>query len=77
MKLDKEDLADEDIADDLRELNGSISSSFDIYIDFLNAYLQVHRHISRLSVIVLIATNRFRPPMKPHAILRNLTVPKD
>lgn len=41
--LKKEDLADEDIADDLRELNSSISSFFDIYIDFLNAYLQVHQ----------------------------------
>lgn len=33
--LKKEDLADEDIANDLRELNGSISSFFDIYIDFI------------------------------------------
>ncbi len=41
--LKKDDLADEDIADDLRELNTSISSFFDIYIDFLNAYLQVHQ----------------------------------
>lgn len=39
----KDDLADEDIADDLRELNGSIDSFFDIYIDFLTAYLQVHQ----------------------------------
>lgn len=30
--LKKEDLADEDIADDLRELNSSIDSFFDIYI---------------------------------------------
>ncbi len=43
LPLDKEDLADEDIADDLRELNGSISSFFDIYIGFLNAYLQVQQ----------------------------------
>ncbi len=34
LPLDKEDLADEDIADDLRELNSSISSFFDIYIVF-------------------------------------------
>lgn len=41
--LKKDDLADEDIADDLRELNGRIDSFFDIYIDFLTAYLQVHQ----------------------------------
>lgn len=41
--LKKEDLADEDIADDLRKLNSSIDSFFDIYIDFLNANLQVHQ----------------------------------
>ncbi len=41
--LKKDDLADEDIADDLRELNSSIDSFFDIYIDFLTAYLQVHQ----------------------------------
>ncbi len=43
LPLDKDDLADEDIADDLRELNGSIDSFFDIYIDFLTAYLQVYQ----------------------------------
>ncbi|MCI8605057.1 MAG: hypothetical protein HFE79_13095 [Ruminiclostridium sp.] len=41
--LKKDDLADEDVADDLRELNSSIDSFFDIYIDFLTAYLQVHQ----------------------------------
>lgn len=41
--IKKDDLADEDIADDLRELNSSIDSFFDIYIDLLNAYLQVHQ----------------------------------
>lgn len=40
--LRKDDLADEDIADDLRDLNESISSFFDMYINFLNAYIQVH-----------------------------------
>lgn len=43
MKLDKDDLSAEDITDDLRELNNSISSFFDIYIDFPNAHLQVHQ----------------------------------
>lgn len=41
LPLDKFDLEDEDIADDLRELNGSISAFFDIYLNFLNAYTQV------------------------------------
>lgn len=36
--LKKDDLADEDTADDLRELNANISSFFDMYIGFLNAY---------------------------------------
>ncbi len=43
LPLDKEDLSDEDIVDDLHELNSSISSFFDIYIGFLNAYLQVQQ----------------------------------
>ncbi len=43
LPLDKDDLADEDIADDLRDLNNSIFSFFDIYINFLNAYLQVQQ----------------------------------
>ena len=43
LPLGKDDLADEDVADDLRELNSSIDSFFDIYIDFLTAYLQVHQ----------------------------------
>lgn len=43
LPLDKKDLADEDIADDLRELNGSISAFFDHYIGFLNAYIQVQQ----------------------------------
>lgn len=41
--LKKDDLADEDVVDDLRELNSSIDSFFDIYIDFLTAYIQVHQ----------------------------------
>jgi len=41
--LDKKDLADEYIVDDLRELNSSISAFFDHYIDFLNSYLQVQQ----------------------------------
>ncbi len=43
LPLDKKDLVGEDIADDLRELNSSFSSFFDIYIGFLNAYLQVQQ----------------------------------
>lgn len=43
LPLDKDDLADEDIADDLRDLNSSIFGFFDIYIGFLNAYLQVQQ----------------------------------
>lgn len=43
LPLDKDDLADEDIADDLRDLNSSISGFIDIYIGFLNAYLQVQQ----------------------------------
>ncbi|MDE7362644.1 MAG: hypothetical protein K2N38_12005 [Oscillospiraceae bacterium] len=41
--LDKSDLEDEDVADDLRELNRTLSSFFDIYLKFLNAYLQIQR----------------------------------
>ncbi len=41
--LKKDDLADEDVVDDPRELNSSIDSFFDIYIDFLTAYIQVHQ----------------------------------
>ncbi len=43
LPLDKKNLADEDFADDLRELNSSISAFFDQYIDFLNAYIQVQQ----------------------------------
>lgn len=41
--IKKDNLADENIADDLCELNSSIDSFFNIYINFLNAYLQVHQ----------------------------------
>ncbi len=43
LPLDKDDLADEDVADDLRELK-AVLILFSIYnIDFLSAYLQVHQ----------------------------------
>ena len=41
--LSESDLEDKYMADELREVNRNISSFFDIYIKFLNAYLQVHQ----------------------------------
>ncbi len=43
LPLDKKDLTDEDIDDDLREQNNSISTCFDHYIACLNAYIQVQK----------------------------------
>lgn len=77
MKLDKDDLSAEGITDDLRELNSSISSFFDICIDFPNAHLQVHQTYNLLFTIGLTTINNFLIPMKPRVILQNLTVPKD
>ena len=59
LPLDKKHLADEDVADDLRELNSSISAFFDHYIDFLNAYIQVQKIYKSLFVTIFTARKRF------------------
>ena len=41
--LKESDLEDKYMTDELREVNRNISSFFDIYIKFLNAYLQIQR----------------------------------